>query len=473
VKGGSKYVFLDYKNVCFSTKFFFFFFFVYNDTVKQRFLSVKLIPGINKMYFSGPLYTNKLTGLLRFTDSKYGFYGVMNMSNGSVKTYPYYIIDGIMTFDTYTQSSFVKEHNLENKYLKPLHRSYRLCTDKYSTSMNKLNTLHDCQIQLISSDNVNTISENSDCVYKDILPPGKYPIKNPDNSQIQIASIVSSFSHLLGTQPKYEIPINEANECQIQIVNLYSSLGNSDINPVITKVEIENPVNCNIQIYNVCCPANFLSTNISTIDTPISSNIQILGLGSSYEIKNAVDCHIQQSCVDSISTCVKQIDNIDTQIIKLDSLEIQNLKPTRNDIIASCLLKGTKLLTPDGYRNIEDLKVGDYIVSNLAENISILKIASWTLNWHNNLEILDSRIYKIPSGKYGTREDTFITGLHRIRMDDGSLVCLKDLGLSLAEKAEICDKHGNYTICHINVENWEKNDLIINGICLVESWSGV
>jgi hypothetical protein len=399
------------------------------------------------------------------------------MCNCSVKTYPYYIIDGIMTFDNNIHLSSNSPLSLDDTIGKmdiiPLPRSAAVGTNNLTKSVDKLNTLNDCQIQIISSENVNTISENSEGVYKESLPPGKYPLKNPDNSQIQIASIVSTFTHILGGSPKYEIPIENANECQIQIVNLYNSLGCSDISPVITKVEIENPVNCNIQIYNVYGKANCSDLNISTIDTPISSNIQILGLGSSYEIKNAIDCHVQQSCVDNLSTCLKQIENVDAQIIKVDGLEIQNLKPIRNEIIASCLLMGTKILTPDGYKNIEDLKVGDYIVSNLAENVPVLKIGRWSLNWYNNLEILDSRIYKIPNGLYGTRENTFITGLHKLRKDDGSLVCVKDLGLPLAEKSEICDLQGNYIIHHINVEDWEKNDLVINGICIVESWPSV
>jgi hypothetical protein len=47
-----------------------------------------------------------------------------------------------------------------------------------------------------------------------------------------------------------------------------------------------------------------------------------------------------------------------------------------------------------------------------------------------------------------------------------------DAGLRLAKKDEICNDDGSYELYNIQVENNEKNHLVLENDIIVESWDG-
>jgi hypothetical protein len=138
---------------------------------------------------------------------------------------------------------------------------------------------------------------------------------------------------------------------------------------------------------------------------------------------------------------------------------------------ASCLLEGTLIKTPYGYKRIESLRVGDNIICHNNNIQRIIKTQKWKCNIENKSDI-SKRIYKIPSGKQNNTLDLYLSFFHRIfSIDDGWLRKPISLGYKEATNDEITkNKDGTYYIYHIRIENGEKNHLIVNGGCFVESW---
>jgi hypothetical protein len=78
-------------------------------------------------------------------------------------------------------------------------------------------------------------------------------------------------------------------------------------------------------------------------------------------------------------------------------------------------------------------------------------------------------MYKIPDGQYGAKKDVFLSHLHKV--SDGKMMLYpKTLGLEKARKEEFV-KDGKYTLYHLEVENGLLNHLVVNGECVVDSWT--
>jgi len=135
----------------------------------------------------------------------------------------------------------------------------------------------------------------------------------------------------------------------------------------------------------------------------------------------------------------------------------------------NCLLKGTKVKILGGYKLIEDIKVGDFILSHKGNLAQVLKTVSWDIKWSETATNESNTVYKIPAGEVGCDEDTYISAYHQILID-GKLVAAKDAGLELARESEVGSE---FTFYHLHVVNYQENHLVVNGNCIVESWSGL
>lgn len=135
----------------------------------------------------------------------------------------------------------------------------------------------------------------------------------------------------------------------------------------------------------------------------------------------------------------------------------------------NCLLKGTKVKILGGYKLIEDIKVGDFILSHKGKLTQVLKTVSWDIKWSETATNESNTVYKIPVGELGCNENTYISAYHQILID-GNLVAAKDAGLELAKESEVGSE---FTFYHLNVVNYDENHLVVNGNCVVESWSGL
>ena len=165
---------------------------------------------------------------------------------------------------------------------------------------------------------------------------------------------------------------------------------------------------------------------------------------------------------------------------KIESViaDILSVPVESSTVNVSCLLKGTKVKTPNGYRNIETLKVGDSVISHRGKTVKIIKAHSWYIKWSNNLNP-ESRVYVLE--KNGKK--VYLSEYHKYMISNGenisnkyklttSMVQACEGGLRLARKEEICDDNEMYQLYNIQVENHERNHLIINGGIIVESWDG-
>jgi hypothetical protein len=137
-------------------------------------------------------------------------------------------------------------------------------------------------------------------------------------------------------------------------------------------------------------------------------------------------------------------------------------------VLINCLLKGTKVKILGGYKLIENIKVGDFILSHKGQLVQVLKTVSWDIKWSETATNESNTVYKIPVGELGCNENTYISAYHQILID-GKLVAAKDAGLELARESEVGSE---FTFYHLQVVNYVDNHLVVNGNCIVESWCG-
>jgi hypothetical protein len=137
---------------------------------------------------------------------------------------------------------------------------------------------------------------------------------------------------------------------------------------------------------------------------------------------------------------------------------------------AACLLKGTTLLTPNGYVNIEALKVGDLVISHRNRPVKVLSVGVWRIEWTENIAASDL-VYKVANGVLGAEKPLYISAYHRI-LYNGEMETANAANLPLAKKEEVCEPDGFYTYYNVMVENHTMNNLVVNGGVVVESWDG-
>ena len=137
----------------------------------------------------------------------------------------------------------------------------------------------------------------------------------------------------------------------------------------------------------------------------------------------------------------------------------------------SCLLEGTRVKTPSGYTLIEQLRVGDILLSDFGKLTKISKIGRWVEVFEEEPYDDSKVVYKIPKGQYNAENDIFITRYHRFLDPVSWRLRLPYIaGLTLAKRSEIVRPNSNtYVLYHIRLENTHDN-IVVNGGCVVESW---
>tara|TARA_Y100000780_G_C13680333_1_gene415815 strand:- start:601 stop:2331 length:1731 start_codon:yes stop_codon:yes gene_type:complete len=125
----------------------------------------------------------------------------------------------------------------------------------------------------------------------------------------------------------------------------------------------------------------------------------------------------------------------------------------------SCFLKGSKVLTPNGYVKIEDMKKGDEIITG--DNRTV-KVKCMMYCKTNRLDYLNM----IPKGEFGAIEDLYITKNHGI-LDKKK----KELILLMREEKSYDCKIDSDEIELYNIELYDKlrDTLVMNGV-IVEGY---
>ena len=157
-----------------------------------------------------------------------------------------------------------------------------------------------------------------------------------------------------------------------------------------------------------------------------------------------------------------------------------------------CFKSGTKILTDNGYKRIEELRKGDLVKTLLHDYKPIYMIGKKDIYHPSCEERIKDQLYKCSKDKFGkVFEPLIITGCHSILVDDfvseeqrekaietnGGRVFVTDnkyrLPACADERASVYESPGNYTIYHLALENdnyYHNYGIYANGL-LVETCS--
>jgi hypothetical protein len=131
-----------------------------------------------------------------------------------------------------------------------------------------------------------------------------------------------------------------------------------------------------------------------------------------------------------------------------------------NTSTLNCLLKGTQILTPDGYKLIENITLDDLIITYDNRIVRIKNI---------NKDIIlakddDTIPYIIRKGQYGAFEDLYISKSHGVLINGDYFDIPCRIGLELSNL-----QNELLTYYHIETENYLYDTIIANGVA-VESY---
>ena len=161
------------------------------------------------------------------------------------------------------------------------------------------------------------------------------------------------------------------------------------------------------------------------------------------------------------------------------------------NVVLTCFLEGTKILTNKGYKKIEELKKGD-LVKTLSSGYKKIDMIGYKNMWNPaSDERIKDQLYVYKKNKMEeVFEDLVLTGCHSVLIDrfetsekrekvrkllGGIFITEKKARLPacLDERAEVYKKEGLHTIYHVALENedyYNNYGIYANGL-LVESCS--
>ena len=140
-----------------------------------------------------------------------------------------------------------------------------------------------------------------------------------------------------------------------------------------------------------------------------------------------------------------------------------NFVTAANDPI--CLTDTCDILTPNGYVNVKDLSVDDYIISHNGARVKITKIMKPTTHVAMG-KALPHFIPKNSLGENKPTKDTFISKNHAYKSGDEWICGQFNIGHNATNWGQ-----DFVTYYNIMTEDYPKHSLVVNGVEM-ESWGG-
>lgn len=150
----------------------------------------------------------------------------------------------------------------------------------------------------------------------------------------------------------------------------------------------------------------------------------------------------------SFQTLEKWTINENTTIIALDDIQ--------------CILEGTLILTPSGYRLIQDLKVGDFICTHDNRHKKIIKI-----HYANVIHSNKTQCVIIKKGTFGAIRDLYLSKNHAVLIGDEFIIPNR----KMPDMIEYVNNISLYKYYSIMTDNYLTDSLIADGVP-IETWGG-
>jgi hypothetical protein len=120
---------------------------------------------------------------------------------------------------------------------------------------------------------------------------------------------------------------------------------------------------------------------------------------------------------------------------------------------APCFLGSARVSTPAGLRRIDQLRVGDLLLTADGRAVPIQRILSTEVS-----PSPATNPYIIPAGTWGATKDLPISPRHRIAVPGRGLVEARDLGLKQRSMS------GPWTYYNIELPNWSTDNMVVGGV---------
>jgi hypothetical protein len=118
-----------------------------------------------------------------------------------------------------------------------------------------------------------------------------------------------------------------------------------------------------------------------------------------------------------------------------------------------CFLGNARVLTPEGERRMDRMRVGDLVMTADGRSVAVQRIKMMTCE-----PGASTNPYVIPAGQWGATRDLPISPRHRVAVPGRGMVEARYLGLPQKAMA------APWTYYNLELPNWDTDNLVVQGV---------